>query len=216
MKFRNLFAAAATAAMSLTAHATTLVVPAAGTGPGANGSHWQTELTLHTAGPRAVDLSLFLHQGSTVLGPSNVTLQPRETLSIADVVRTRFNVTSGTGAIVIAAVERDLRTLAVTSRTTNVSASGEFGQDIPAVSTDDANDEGDIVALHGPSDVASTRFNFGVFAHEATSVKWELIRANGTVAATAPFARISSHFTLVASCAKTPKLKRVEATSDGP
>lgn len=184
MKFRNLITAVALAAMPLAAQGATLVVPAAGTGPGANNSQWQSELTLHTSAPRPVTLTLTYHQGTNVLGPVNVTLQARETLSIDDVVRTKFGVTSGSGAIVIEAADRDARSLAVNSRTFNVSPEGEFGQDIPSVEVANASRPGDVTALTGPSSVATSRFNFGVYAVEAASVTWELVRANGTIAAT--------------------------------
>jgi len=52
MKFRNLILAAAVAVLPLAAQAVTIIVPAAGTGPGANNSQRQSELTLQTAGPR--------------------------------------------------------------------------------------------------------------------------------------------------------------------
>jgi hypothetical protein len=185
MKYRNLIAAAALAALPFTAHAATLVVPVAGTGPGANSSQWQSELTLHTAAPRPVTLTLRFHQGNTVLGPVQVELQPRETLSIADVVRTKFNVANGNGAIVIDATDRDARSLAVTSRTFNTSPDGEFGQDIPSVDINDALRAGDIAALSGPSDIATNRFNFGVYVTEAASIEWQVVRANGNVAKTA-------------------------------
>jgi hypothetical protein len=184
MKLRNIITAAALAAMPFAAQAATLVVPAAGTGPGANGSQWQSELTLHTAAPRPVTLSLSFHQGATVLGPVSITLEARETLSIQDIVRTEFGVTSGSGALVIEAADRDARTLAVTSRTVNTSSEGELGQDIPAIDVADASGAGDVTALTGPSAGAASRFNFGLYAVDATSVKWELIRADGTVAAT--------------------------------
>jgi len=183
MKFRNLITAAALALLPFTAQAATLVVPAAGTGPGANNSQWQSELTLHTAGPRAVTLSIEFHQGTSVLGPVEVTLQARQTLSIADVVKTKFNVSGGTGALVINVADRDARTIAIASRTFNVSANGEFGQDIPAYNTAAANVAGDIAAIPGPSQ-AVNRFNAGVYAVEASKVKWEVLRADGTIAAT--------------------------------
>lgn len=195
MKFRNLIAAAAIAAMPFAAEAATLVIPAAGTGPGANGSHWQTELTLHTAAPRPVTLTVAFHQGSSVLGPVTITLQARETLSIADIVKTHFNVTGGSGALVIEAADRDARTLAVTSRTSNVSAEGEFGQDIAAVDVADASGAGDVTALTGPSDALTSRFNFGLYAIEATTVRWELVRANGTVAATSEVTYVAGQHT---------------------
>lgn len=183
MNFRHLITAAAVALLSFTAQAATLVVPAAGTGPGANNSQWQSELTLHTAGPRAVTLSIEFHQGTTVVGPVEVTLQARQTLSIADIVRTKFNVSGGTGALVINVADRDAKTIAVASRTFNTSVNGEFGQDIPAYNTTAANVAGDIAAIPGPSQAVS-RFNAGVYAVDASRVKWEVLRADGTVAAT--------------------------------
>ena len=185
MNFRNLFAAAAIAALPLAAQAATFVVPAAGTGAGGAGSQWQSELTLHTAGPRAMTVNVSFHQGTAVFGPVQVTLQPRSTVSVDDVVRTKFGVESGTGALVIETADADARTLAITSRTMNVSATGEFGQDIPSVKVEDAIRAGDIAALTGPSDTGiGTRFNFGVYAVENSNVQWQLLRADGTVAAT--------------------------------
>jgi hypothetical protein len=184
MKFRNWILAAAVAALPLAAGAATLIVPVAGTGPGNNGSQWQSELTLHAAAPRPVTLSLTLHQNSTVFGPVSVTLQARETVSIADVVRTKFNLTSGNGALVIDLTDRDARSVAVTSRTFNTSAAGEFGQDIPSVDASAALRTGDIAALSGPSIIATNRFNFGIYAVEASTIEWQVVRADGTVAGT--------------------------------
>jgi hypothetical protein len=187
MKLRNLITAAAVAALPFlapAAQAATLIVPAAGTGPGANASQWQSELTLHTAAPRPVALSITFHRGSDVLGPVAITLQPRQTLSIEDVVRTKFGVASGNGALVIEVSDRDARSLAVTSRTFNVSPTGEFGQDIPAVDATAALRVGDIAALSGPAVVGTNRFNFGIYATEAATIDWQVVRAGGTVAAT--------------------------------
>lgn len=183
MKFRNLIITAAIAALPLTATAATFVVPAAGTGAGAHGSQWQSELTLHTAAPRPVTLTVSLHQGRDVVGPVEVTLQARETLSISDIVQTKFDVDSGTGALVIEVADRDARTVAITSRVANVSASGEFGQDIPSIAIADASIPGDITALTGPSTALGNRFNFGIYAVDATTVEWVLLRADGSEAA---------------------------------
>ncbi len=184
MKFRNLIAAAAVAALPFSATAATLIVPAAGTGAGANASQWQSELTLHNAAPRPATLSVTFHQGSAVLGPVPVELQARETVSIDDIVHTKFGLESGTGALVIDAADRQAKSLAVTSRTYNTSARGEFGQDIPSVDAAAALSAGDIGALSGPSSVDGTRFNFGLYVTEAASIDWQVVRANGTVAAT--------------------------------
>jgi hypothetical protein len=184
MKFRNLISAAALALLPVAASAATLVIPAAGTGPGANGSQWQSELTIHNAAPRPATLAVEFHQGKSVFGPVSVTLGARETESIADIVRTKFNVDGGSGALQITAEDRAARSLAVTSRTFNTSATGEFGQDIPAIDVVNAARAGELAALPAPSDAAANRFNFGVYAVDATSVTWEVVRANGTVAAT--------------------------------
>lgn len=181
MKFRNLITAAAIAALPLAAQAAQIVVPAAGSGPGANGSQWQSELTLHSAAPRPVALSIAFHQGGPVTQPVNVTLAARETVSIADIVRTKFNVT-GTGALVINLTDRDARSIAITSRTSNVLGDVEYGQDIPAVDVTNAVRAGENAALPGPAVAASTRFNFGVYALEPALIEWQVVRANGTVA----------------------------------
>ncbi|HUP62620.1 MAG TPA: hypothetical protein VNA69_19620 [Thermoanaerobaculia bacterium] len=183
MKFRNIVTLAAMILLPLAASAATIVVPAAGTGPGANNSHWQSELTLHSAAPRPLTVSIAFHQGTSILGPVSVTLAARETVSIADIAKTRFGLAAGTGALVLEVSDRDARHLAVTSRTFNTAPEGEFGQDIPAIKVADAAVAGDIAALSGPSGTATTRFNFGLYAVSATTVKWELLRANGTVAA---------------------------------
>jgi hypothetical protein len=184
MKFRNWISTAALALLPVAASAATIVIPAAGTGPGASGSQWQSELTIHNAAPRTATVAVTFHQGRNVLGPVNVTLQARETQSIADVVRQKFGLTAATGALVLEAEDRVARSIAVTSRTFNTSATGEFGQDIPAIDVNDAARAGDLAILPAPSDVETSRFNFGLYAVEATSVTWQVIRANGTVAAT--------------------------------
>ena len=184
MKYRNLILAAAVAALPLAAQAATLVIPAVGTGPGANNSQWQSEVTLHNGSTRrAVTVSMTLHQGLATAGPAEVTLQPRETVSISDVVKTKFNVASGSGALVIESEDRDARVLAVNSRTFNVSATGEFGQDIPSIDVSDAAAAGEGWVLTGPSSVGGPRFNFGAYAVEASRVEWQLLRSNGTVTA---------------------------------
>lgn len=184
MKFRSILTLAAMVLLPLAASAATIIVPAAGTGPGANNSHWQSELTLHSAAPRPLSVAISFHRGTdNVMGPVSVTLGARETLSIPDIARTKFGLSGGTGALVIETADRDARHLAVTSRTFNTTDEGEFGQDIPAVKVADAAIAGDIAALTGPSSVATTRFNFGIYAVDETTVKWDLVRADGTIVA---------------------------------
>lgn len=183
MKFRNLVSTAALALLPIAASAATIVVPAAGTGPGANNSQWQSELTIHNAAPRSATLTLHFHQGTNVLGPAEVTLNAGATTSIADIARTKFNVTGGTGALVIDVEDRNAKSIAITSRTFNTSPGGEeFGQDIPAVDIVNSARAGDIVALPAPSSITNNRFNFGIYAVNATTVTWEVVRADGTIA----------------------------------
>lgn len=184
MKFRNLISTAALALLPVAASAATIIIPAAGTGPGASGSQWQSELTIHNAAPRAATVSVTFHRGTSVFGPVSVTLQARETTSIDDVVKTKFGVNAGTGALVLESEDRAARSLAITSRTFNTSATGEFGQDIPAIDAAGAARAGDLVALPAPSDAASQRFNFGLYALEATEVTWSVIRADGSAGGT--------------------------------
>lgn len=182
MKLRNLITAAAIAALPLSAAAATFVIPAAGTGEGAFGSRWQSEVTLHTSGPRAVTVALSFHQNGDVKGPVEVTLGARETLSIADIAKTKFGLETANGAVVIEVADADARSLAVTSRTFNTSDTAEFGQDIPAVNITDAARPGDVIVLNAPSAAANNRFNFGIYAVSDVKVTWQLVRANGEVA----------------------------------
>ena len=183
MTFRNILTIAAIALLPVVGSAATLVVPAAGTGPGANNSQWQSELTIHNAAPRAATLTVTFHQGKQTFAPVELTLDAKETISQADVARA-LGATNGSGALVIEIDDRDARAIAVTSRTFNTSPEGEFGQDIPSVRVDDAARPGDLAVLNGPSATGDIRFNFGLYAVDATTVTWELVRADGTVATT--------------------------------
>jgi hypothetical protein len=181
MKITKLLTAAAIAALPLTTYAAQLVIPAAGTGPGANGSQWRSDVTIHSAAPRGTSLTLRFLQATTLSAPVTIDLAPRQTVAIEDVVRTKFHA-SGTGAVIIDMTDRDARSIAVNSRTLNVLGDAEFGQDIPAIDVTNALREGDTGALTAASDVARERFNFGLYTLEATTIKWQVLRANGSIA----------------------------------
>lgn len=74
MNVKKLITAAALVALPIAASAATLVVPVAGTGPGANNSHWQSELTLHNAAPRPATVTISFRQGTGAATPVTVTL----------------------------------------------------------------------------------------------------------------------------------------------
>ena len=185
MNIKRILTTAVLAALPVVASAATLVIPASGTGPGANDSRWQTELTLHNASGRAIAVKIGFHDGDGRDGETTVTVAPRATVTLDDVVHTQFNREAATGALVLEVADADLRRLAVTSRTFNDAGEGrQFGQDVPAINVLDAVDAGEMGVLSAPSSAAATRFNFGLFAVTDTTVRWQLIRANGTVAAT--------------------------------
>ncbi|MGH9419284.1 MAG: hypothetical protein ACRD3J_04860 [Thermoanaerobaculia bacterium] len=182
MNVKRTIATLVAALLPLAASATTLVIPASGTGPGQNGSHWQTELTLHNTSVRTIQATLTFHDFLGANGTATVSIAPRATVAIADVVASRFGRESATGAIEIAFDSAFARKLTVNSRTFNSLANGEFGQDIPAVDPTSAPSAGDVIVLSGPTSVTDAHFNFGIYAINASTVRWELVRADGTVA----------------------------------
>jgi hypothetical protein len=183
MKITRILAALFATLLSLAASATTLVIPASGTGPGANDSHWQTELTLHNLSASTITATLTFHDVLGSAGTSTVTVAPRATVALADVVATRFGRAAATGAIEVTFDSAFAQKLTVSSRTFNKSAAGEFGQDIPAVDQSNIPDAGSTLVLSGPSSAADARFNFGVYADSASTVQWDLVRADGSIAA---------------------------------
>ena len=183
MKFKHLMIAASVALLPLTAGAATLIVPAAASLNGAFGSVWKSEMTFHNTGAHAIELTLVFHDQNGAAQSATVSVPARQTVSIDDVVRTRFNRESSLGAIEIKVADADLNRLSVTSRTSNVLANAEFGQDIPAILSTDAIGAGDVAVIAGPNSAANFRFNAGFYTLDATTVRWELIRADGTVAA---------------------------------
>ena len=183
MKFRILVVAASMAILPLAANAATLIIPAAGTGAGANDSRWQSELTFHNTSSSAVPLGLTFHDAAGAQTSDSLSLAPRATMTLSDVVKSRFGRDTATGAIEVTVPDAFADRVAVTSRTFNSSANGQFGQDIPAIDVSDAAAAGDVVVIEGPASAATARFNFGVYAVTDATVRWELVRADGTTAA---------------------------------
>lgn len=187
MSLKRLVVFTALGLLALAANAAQVVVPAVGTGGGIGGSRWQSDVMVHNTAPREIAVGMTLHLGTQGSRPQTFLLKPRQTMPLRDIVKSVFGVDSGTGALVFAVAERDLKYLAVTSRTYNVKTSDgfvEYGQDIPAVPETAAATAGQIAVLVNPSTVDGTsRFNFGVYALQNTTVRWELLRADGTSAA---------------------------------
>ena len=184
MKLKSLITAASIVLLPLAASAATLIVPAAGTGPGANNSHWQSEVTLHNTSSSSAVIGLTFHDANGAGQDTSVTLNPRATMTLSDVVAGTFGRESATGAIEIRVPDTLADRVVINSRTFNSSAAGQFGQDVPAINVNDAATAGDTVVLQTPSSAADNRFNFGLYAVTAAVVRWELVRADGTIATT--------------------------------
>lgn len=186
MSFKRLIAFSAIGLLSLAANAAQIIIPAAGSGAGANLSKWQSDVLLHNAAPRTIALNASFHIGTQVIGPKPVELRTKQTLHINDMVRQFFGLESGTGAIVFDLQDRDVKYVGITSRTYNNAPGGdEYGQDIPSFNATEAVKAGEVAVLSNPNiNIGLFRFNFGVYAIENTTIRWELLRADGVVDAT--------------------------------
>lgn len=171
------------ALLPFTAGAATLIIPAAGTGPGANGSQWSSELVVHNASSSTASIDLVYHDATGATKPKSFVIGPHTTVTSPDVVRNVFGLDSGTGAIEIDVDDAAASHLAITSRTFNTSSTGVFGQDIPTVNVTDAAGLGDLSVITGPSFASEFRFNFGAYAVTDATISWQLVRSNGTIAA---------------------------------
>jgi hypothetical protein len=180
MKLAHLITAGTIALMPLVANAASIIVPVAGAGPGANNSKWQTELTLHNTSGSSVKLGL-RYLDRTTAGTEEVTLAPRSTVTLPDVVATTFHRASSTGGIEVTVPDAFAQKIAVAARIVNNAPTGEFGQNIDAVRAEDAAAAGDLTVLAAPSSATAYRFNFGVYAVTDVVTRWELVRADGTI-----------------------------------
>jgi hypothetical protein len=182
MQIKRIIMAGTAALLPLAASAASLIIPAAGAGPGANSSVWKSEVTVSNLSSKAANLTLTFHDSNGANGSATATVAAHETKAFEDIVAQMFHLQSATGGIEIAS---DNSRIVVTSRTFNTgNGTGEFGQDIPAVDSASVADAQQSVLL-APSDPVATRFNFGIYAVTNTSVTWRLVRADGTSAATA-------------------------------
>jgi hypothetical protein len=182
--FKRILAITAVSLLALTAGATTLIIPASGTGAGAGGSHWETELYIHNATSRVLNVTLTFHDSNGASTEYPYTIGPRTTAQSPDVVNTIFGKTQATGAIEVKFDDSFANRVAVTSRTLNTgTGSGMFGQDVPAVDVNDALAAGDVAVISVPLP-SEFRLNAGVYAVTDSTVNWELVRQNGTIAAT--------------------------------
>jgi hypothetical protein len=182
VQFKQLITATSIALLPLTAGAATLIVPAAASTSGASGNVWRSELTLHSTSGSPMSVALILHDQSGSTDTATANIPARGTVALTDVVFTAFHRSDTIGAIEINVADSDANHLAVASRTFNVLANGELGQDIPAVPVADAAKAGEVAVISGPTSATDFRFNAGLYTLVATTIQWDLIRADGTIA----------------------------------
>lgn len=168
--------------LSASLSASQIVIPAVGSISGAQGSQWQSDVTIHNAGITPTTVTLEFHDADGLVATEELTIFSRQTISTENVIGELFGLSEKNGALVITGDEFALRKLSVTSRTYNLSDEGEFGQDIPAWTSSSAVSVGDTAVINGPADPQATRFNFGLYAPVATEIDWILIREDGTSA----------------------------------
>ena len=185
MTVKRIVLAVIVAMLPLAAGAATLIVPVAGSASNPNGSVLQSELMLHNTSALAVAATLVFHDQNGPAETAAIEIAPRATLCLDDVVASKFNRSAATGGIEINFPDSFSSKLAVTSRLFSKSAAGKIGQNIPALKATAASGEGKAIVINGPSDAAESRFDFGLFALADTTVRWELHRVDGSIAATA-------------------------------
>ncbi len=161
-----------------------LIVPVTGTIPGAAGSAWQGELAIHNSSTDPATIGLALYGADGLVASKDVTVAARSTISYSNLVSDVFGLASGTGALAITVDPADRGRIAISSRVLNHTPAGEFGQDVPAIPSTETLRAGATGVVLGPSDVAASRFNFGIFTAEASTIEWRLLRADGRIDAT--------------------------------
>lgn len=186
MKASTILATILMTALTTTGYAQTamFVIPTAGTTEGAGGSQWRTELGVHSTAAEEVMLQFTFVDFERAETGFNVSVPPNATLVGSETLEDR-GIVDQLGALVIQMNPQFRDKLALTSRSINISESGDFGQYVPVYSVeDDALSLGDTAALIGPADAANYRFNAGVFSVTESTIEWQLVRADGTIVQT--------------------------------
>ncbi len=161
-----------------------LIVPVAGTTPGAMGSAWQGEMSIHNSGTDQSRIHFTLYGSEDMIEVRTVVVPPRSTMSFSNVVKDLFLLDAATGALAINIESEAARgTIAITTRIVNHTPAGEYGQDVPAIPATETLRTGATGVVLGPADAVASRFNFGIFTVEPSRIEWRLLRADGTQAA---------------------------------
>jgi hypothetical protein len=155
------------------------IVPAAASAAGAANTRWKTDLRLvNPDATRPVGARVYyLPAGSdnSALGTSfTLDVPANGQVALTDVVASRFNVSSGTGALLVDAASP----LIVTSRTYNDTGSATFGQFVPGVETEKATGETTHIVYLAKSDEYRSNLGFAGTTAAAGNVTITLYDAN--------------------------------------
>ena len=142
------------------------VVPAVASLPGAGGTHWRSDLALVNPGVSAAAVRLELvprdQDGTDDLPTTSVAVPPGHQVIIADLVGSLFGVTAA-GALHLDVEQGEV---VAASRTWTASGEGSFGQDVPAIPTEEAVRTGEVAVLVGLAEscdsAAGFRSNLGL------------------------------------------------------
>jgi hypothetical protein len=126
-----------------------LVLPVVGRTPGLGGTRWSTSLELFaTATDRDTSVALYLNlsdrDSTTPAAAAYLTVRPRGTVVLEDLLETTFGVDQGTGSVDLVASDPILAHARVATTT---ASGGSYGQKVPAVPAGWAAGEDDAPGL---------------------------------------------------------------------
>ena len=139
---------------------TDLWLPSVARTPGANGSQWYTTVWIHNPGTQTAQVSIgYLErdQSNPVPKTQTVTVDPGETLKLADVFQDVFAVPNATGALRFQSAQK----VVVSARTYNLTASGladSQGQFLAGMSAELALGVGEMTSIPGVTQPADGSF----------------------------------------------------------
>lgn len=164
------------------------LIPAAGHSPGANSTHWITDLTLRNVTNSPQQIFLILTPAGTSGDESAMVtrlfVEPAQTLTLRDIAKTIFGFEG--------ACSLDIRgpqnVLTATSRTYNDSPLGTFGQSIPAYRAPTLGSTDPVLFIPGLRETLEFRSNVGFTETSGQSVTMtlEVVGANGDVLGAMP------------------------------
>ena len=162
-------------------------LPSSAHAPGAGGAFYTTDLTIFNAGGAEASYTLKLlgHDADGRNGAeANGSVAAGASVTLTDVLASKFGVGNGYGALRISSLSRDLRIVGQTS--TPASAGGTFGQSVPALTGTELVFAGAPKSIQAIREDASFRTNLVLAnATEGTAdVRLTLLGEDGAVLAT--------------------------------